>query len=166
MSDIDVGSMGEDVIAVAADHAGVALKDILKAELIERGYTVLDLGTSGSDSVDYPDFGDAMGRAIRDGKAARGVLVCGTGIGISIAANRYPEVRAAVVHDETTARLGREHNDANVMAIGARIVAEHVAILCLDAFLHTPFGGERHLARVQKLTPGYKITNIRKDAAE
>ena len=170
MSDVAVGSMAKGVIAVAADHAGVALKDILKAELIGRGYKVLDLGTNGPQSVDYPDYGDAMGRAIQDGKVTCGVLVCGTGIGISIAANRYVAVRAAVVHDETSARLAREHNDANVMAIGGRMVSEHVALLCLDQFLNTAFGGERHVGRVQKLTPGYnpaeKLTNMQKDAAE
>lgn len=166
MPDIERGSMGEDVIALAADHAGVDLKDVLKHELVSQGYKVLDLGTNGPGSVDYPDYGDAMGQAIRDGKAARGILVCGTGIGISIAANRYKEVRAAVVHDETTARLGREHNDANVMAIGARMISEHVALLCLDQFLNTAFGGERHVGRVKKLSPQYEFNTATKDAAE
>jgi ribose 5-phosphate isomerase B len=139
------------MLAFASDHAGVALKDALKAHAQALGFDVLDLGTDGTQSVDYPRFGAAMGEAISQGRATRGVLVCGTGIGISIAANRNPAVRAALCHDATTARLSREHNDANVLALGARIVGVEVAKDCLVAFLNTPFGGGRHAARVAML---------------
>jgi ribose 5-phosphate isomerase B len=138
-------------IAIASDHAGLELKSILKAEMKSRGCDVLDLGTDSAESVDYPDFGYAMAAAIKSGRAESGVLVCGTGIGISIAANRYPEIRAALCHDVTTARLAREHNDANVLALGGRLIGSEVAKECLAAFLETPFGGERHARRVQKL---------------
>ncbi len=143
--------MNRDSIAVAADHAGYALKEALKAELLAQGLEVLDLGTDGTDSVDYPDFGHAMGAAIEAGRAVRGVLVCGTGSGIAMAANRHAGVRAAVCHDTTTARLAREHNDANVLALGARIVGPEVASDCLNTFLDTEFEGGRHGPRVAKL---------------
>lgn len=138
-------------IAIASDHAGFELKSILKAVLVEGGYDVLDLGTASTESVDYPDFGYLMAETIASHKAECGVLVCGTGIGISIAANRHPEIRAALCHDVTTARLAREHNDANVMALGGRLIGSEVAKECLVAFLETPFGGDRHARRVQKL---------------
>lgn len=138
-------------IAVASDHAGYALKEVLKAELERLGHAVLDLGTDGPESVDYPDFGLAAAEAIAAGEARLGVVVCGTGIGISIAANRVPAVRAALCHDVTTAKLCREHNDANVLALGARIVGEEVAKDCLRAFLETDFAGGRHVRRVDKL---------------
>ncbi|NNE82614.1 MAG: ribose 5-phosphate isomerase B [Alphaproteobacteria bacterium] len=139
-------------VALASDHAGFALKEELKSEILEMGLKCLDLGTDNLDSVDYPDFGRAVADALVEGRAERGVLVCGTGIGISIAANRVAGVRAAVCHDATTARLAREHNDANVLALGARIVGGEVAKDCLHAFLSSPFdGGERHLRRVVKL---------------
>ncbi len=144
--------MSAQTIALASDHAGFDLKEHLKRELQAAGHAVLDLGTSSTDSVDYPDFGAALAGAIRDGRAGRGVLVCGTGIGISIAANREPAVRAAVVHDVTSARLARRHNDANVIALGARLVGPEVARDCLRAFLETPFEGGRHAARVAKLS--------------
>lgn len=144
--------MNKIIVALAADHAGFALKEELRAELAQSGVEYIDLGTNNPDSVDYPDFGRAVAEAIVDGRANRGVIVCGTGIGISIAANRVGGVRAAVCHDATTARLAREHNDANVLALGARIVGGAVAKDCLHAFLSTPFdGGERHQRRVEKL---------------
>ena len=115
------------------------------------GHDVLDLGTDGPASVDYPDYADSLARTILEGRAERGVLVCGTGIGISIAANRHRGIRAATCHDETTARLTREHNDANVLALGARIVGEEVAKDCLRAFFRTEFAGGRHQPRVDKL---------------
>ncbi|HKU93660.1 MAG TPA: ribose 5-phosphate isomerase B [Vineibacter sp.] len=137
---------------MASDHAGFDLKELLKGELQAAGHTVLDLGTtSASASVDYPDFGAALAKVIRDGGAGCGVLVCGTGIGISIAANREPAVRAAVVHDVTSARLARQHNDANVIALGARLVGTEVAKDCVRIFLETPFEGGRHGPRVAKL---------------
>lgn len=141
----------DDIVAVACDHGGFALKPAVLEVLREAGLEVLDLGTDSEDSVDYPDFGQALAEAVISGRAARGVVICGTGIGISIAANRYPEIRAAACHDETTARLAREHNDANVLALGARIIGGEVAKDCLRAFLKTPFGGERHERRVDKL---------------
>ncbi len=139
-------------IAIASDHAGYELKAVLIEEIRSLGHEALDLGTEGAASVDYPDFADAMAGAIQEGHADRGVLVCGTGIGIAIAANRHPGVRAATCHDETTARLARAHNDANVLALGARIVGPEVAKDCLGRFLSTAFAGGRHQRRVDKLT--------------
>lgn len=116
------------------------------------GHKVVDLGTDSTESVDYPDFGYAMARAIRKGEADCGVLVCGSGIGISIAANRFPEVRAALVHDALGARLSRQHNDANVVCFGDRLIGVEVAKDALRVFLDTEFEGGRHQRRVDKLT--------------
>jgi len=127
------------------------MKRALIDEVRALGHEVLDLGCDGPDSVDYPDFGKAVAAAIADGRAERGVVVCGTGIGISIAANRNARVRAAVCHDETSARLAREHNDANVLALGSRLIGSEVAKACLRVFLTTKFAGGRHAARVAKL---------------
>lgn len=139
-------------IAIAADHAGYDLKSKLAEELRASGYEVLDLGTAdGTSSVDYPDFGKAVAEAVTGGKAEAGVVVCGTGIGISIAVNRHPGARAALCHDETSARLSREHNNANVLALGARMIGEAVAKDCLRTFLNTEFAGDRHTRRVEKL---------------
>jgi len=144
--------MNEITVALAADHGGFTLKEDLKSELAMLGVNCIDLGTDSETSVDYPDFGRAVADALVDGRANRGVIICGTGIGISIAANRVSGIRAAVCHDATTARLARAHNDANVLALGARIIGREVAIDCLRAFLSTPFdGGERHTRRVAKL---------------
>ena len=144
--------MAGATIAVASDHAGFDLKEILKRDLQEAGHDVLDLGTNSTASVDYPDFGKALAEAIAAGKSSRGVLVCGSGIGISIAANRNHKVRAAVVHDVTSARLAREHNDANVIAFGQRLIGTEVAREALKVFLKTAFEGGRHVARVAKLS--------------
>ncbi len=144
--------MSSKIIAMAADHGGYELKSILKDALVQLGYEVLDLGTDGPAAVDYPDFAALMADAIRRDAAAFGVLVCGTGIGISMAANRYPEVRAALVHDAFTARLSRQHNDANVVCFGGRTIGSEVAKDCLKIFLETRFeGGDRHSRRVAKL---------------
>jgi ribose 5-phosphate isomerase B len=143
--------MPEDTVALAADHAGRELKDALKTEVTARGLGVLDLGVGDGTAVDYPDVADALAAALADGRARRGVLVCGTGIGVSIAANRHRHVRAALCHDVTSARLARRHNDANVLALGARVVGPNVAADCLAAFLDTPFEGGRHQRRVAKL---------------
>jgi ribose 5-phosphate isomerase B len=143
--------MSRKPIAIASDHAGYDLKTILAQELAEMGYEVLDLGTDGPQSVDYPDFGAALAEVVRTGEVERGILICGTGIGISMAANRHPGVRAAVCWDETSARLTREHNDANVLALGARLLGVEVAKDCLRAFLSTDFAGGRHVGRVAKL---------------
>jgi ribose 5-phosphate isomerase B len=139
-------------VALGSDHAGVGLKAMLRDALQAAGHPVLDMGTDGPDSVDYPDFADAVAAAVLDGGARFGVLVCGTGIGISIAANRHPACRCALVSEPLSARLAREHNDANVIAMGGRLVGIEMAKACLDAFLATPFGGGRHERRVEKLT--------------
>jgi ribose 5-phosphate isomerase B len=144
--------MAGATIAVASDHAGFDLKETLKRDLQDAGYAVLDLGTNSTASVDYPDFGKAMGEAISSGKAEKGVLVCGSGIGISIAANRNPKVRAVLAHDATSARLAREHNDANVVAFGQRLTGIEVAREALKVFLTTEFEGGRHAGRVAKLS--------------
>ncbi|MGD1878260.1 MAG: ribose 5-phosphate isomerase B [Kiloniellaceae bacterium] len=139
-------------IAIGSDHAGFDLKAKLVEELRSSGYEVQDLGTNdATNSVDYPDFGKAVAEAVASGKADGGVVVCGTGIGISIAANRVPGVRAGLCHDITSARLCREHNDANVLALGARLIGDVVAKDCLAAFLNTEFAGDRHVRRVEKL---------------
>jgi len=143
--------MTASAVALAADHAGFELKDVLKGAIEQRGLEVLDLGTHDARSVDYPDLADALAAALEQGRAGRGVLVCGTGIGISIAANRHRHVRAALCHDVTTATLARQHNDANVLVLGARVVGLHVAADSLAAFLDTPFAAGRHQRRVAKL---------------
>ncbi len=140
-----------ETIAIAADHGGFEMKSLLVKDLEAAGYKLLDLGTNSADSVDYPDFAHALAVALKEGRAARGVLLCGTGIGISIAANRHRHVRAALVHDETGARLCREHNDANVVVFGARVIGIEVARAALKVFLATSFEGGRHERRVAKL---------------
>lgn len=140
-----------ETIAIASDHAGVELKSLLKKDLGDLGFAVLDLGTEGAESVDYPDFADKLAAAIRAGKATRGVLVCGSGIGISIAANRHPEVRAALIHDALGARMSRQHNDANVICFGGRMIGADTARDCLKIFFTTEFEGGRHARRVAKL---------------
>jgi len=143
--------MAGQTVAIASDHAGVNLKSLLKSDLEAGGYTVLDLGTNGPESVDYPDFGFALADAIADGRAEKGVLVCGSGIGISIAANRNPAVRAAVVTNALTAKLARLHNDANVVCFGERLVGSEIARDAMKVFLDTEFEGGRHARRVDKL---------------
>jgi len=139
-------------IAIACDHAGFPLKAHMAEALRELGHEVLDLGTdSAEQSVDYPDFAAKLAAALSSGQSDRGLLICGTGIGISIAANRHPGVRAALCHDATTARLCREHNDANVLVMGARLIGDVVARDCLETFLATEFEGGRHARRVEKL---------------
>ncbi len=144
--------MSTETVAIACDHAGVELKRALVADLEGKGVKVLDLGTDGKESVDYPDYGYAMGEAIAAGQADKGILICGTGIGISIAANRHKEVRAAVCHNGLVAKLSREHNDANVLALGTRLIGIEVARDCVEKFLNTPFEGGRHQRRVDKLS--------------
>ncbi|MBA2770962.1 MAG: ribose 5-phosphate isomerase B [Sphingomonas sp.] len=140
-------------VALAADHAGFALKTEITAWLKDAGHEVLDLGTtSGQESVDYPQYGAKLARAIASGEAERGVAMCGSGIGISIAINREPKCRCARVDDLLSAALAREHNDANVLALGARLVGVDQAKACVAAFLGTPFGGGRHQRRVDQLS--------------
>lgn len=143
--------MPSKTIAIASDHAGYELKTILKQELADQGYTVLDLGADGPNSVDYPDFAYALANTLKKGDATRGVLVCGSGIGISIAANRHAEIRAALAHDALGARMARLHNDANVICFGGRMIGADVALDCLRVFLDTDFEGGRHAQRVDKL---------------
>ena len=144
--------MPEQRFAIASDHAGVDLKAVLRADLEATGREVIDLGPDGDGRVDYPDYAQALARAIETGRADRGVLICGSGIGMSIAVNRSRAVRGALCHDEEEARLARAHNDANVLALGARRVSETAARQCLRAFLDTEFEGGRHRARVAKLS--------------
>ncbi len=138
-------------IALASDHAGYALKAELVRELQAAGHEVLDLGPHDETSVDYPDFGFALAEAVASGKAARGIAVCGSGIGISIAVNRNPHVRCALVTSGLMARLARQHNDANCIALGSRIIGIEVARDCVSEFLNTEFAGGRHAGRVAKL---------------
>ena len=144
--------MSKDVLAIASDHAGVEMKALVKGELEAMGFVVTDLGTHGTNSVDYPDFADALAAAIKSGKASKGVLICGTGIGISIAANRHRHIRAALCHESASARLSRAHNNANVLALGARLIGPESARDCVRAFFTTAFDGDRHQRRVDKLS--------------
>jgi len=145
--------MPSEKIAIACDHAGYDLKAQLAEDLVALNFEVVDLGANnGSDSVDYPDFADAMAEAVRSGQVSRGVLVCGSGIGISIAANRHKELRAALVGDVLAAQMSRLHNDANVIVFGGRMVGHAQAQECLKTFLQTEFEGGRHQRRVAKMT--------------
>ncbi len=139
-------------IALSADHAGFDLKDELAQWLREDGHEVLDLGTNGLESVDYPEFGVKLANAIALGEAERGIAVCGSGIGISIAVNRNPKCRCARVDDPLSAQLAREHNDANVLALGARLIGADMARACVAAFLGSEFAGGRHQRRVEMLS--------------
>ncbi|HEX3970821.1 MAG TPA: ribose 5-phosphate isomerase B [Stellaceae bacterium] len=141
-----------DIVAVAADHGGYELKAALLPELKALGFEVLDLGTNSADSVDYPNFANAVAEVMANGRAQRGMLICGTGIGISIAANRHRHIRCAVAHDVTTATLARQHNDANVLALGARVIGLEVAKACVRTFFTTEFEGGRHARRVAQLS--------------
>jgi len=140
-------------IALASDHAAVALKAELAEWLREQGHDVTDLGPDSTDSVDYPDCGFKLAAHVASGAAEFGVALCGSGIGISIAVNRNPACRCALVSDNLSARLSRQHNNANVIAMGARLIGIDAAKDCLAAFLSTPFEGGRHERRVAKLTP-------------
>ena len=142
-----------ETVALAADHGGAELKKAIRAELEKSGIEVLDLGTDGDDPVDYPDFALAAAQALKSGRAGRAILMCGTGIGISIAANRHAHIRAALVHDAFGARMARQHNDANVLVFGGRTIGVAVALDCVGIFISTAFeGGGRHARRVAKLT--------------
>jgi ribose 5-phosphate isomerase B len=139
-------------IALAADHAGYLLKDELAAWLREAGHEVSDLGTNGPESVDYPHFGAKLAEAVANGEADRGIVVCGSGISISIAVNRNPACRCARVSDPLSAQLAREHNDANVLALGARLIGSDMAKACAAVFLDTDFAGGRHQRRIDQLS--------------
>jgi ribose 5-phosphate isomerase B len=145
-------------VSIGADHAGVELKEQLKEWLMSRGLTVRDVGTNSADSVDYPDFAAAVAGDVISGTADRGVLVCGTGLGMAIAANKFHGIRAVPIVDEASARLSREHNDANVIALGARITALEEAKELLRIFLETDYAGGRHQRRIDKITAFEKDT--------
>ncbi|MGH7087897.1 MAG: ribose 5-phosphate isomerase B [Stellaceae bacterium] len=138
-------------VAVAVDHGGFGLKPVLLGMLDELGLTVLDLGAAGAEAVDYPDFAHALARAIETGEAGRGILACGTGIGMAIAANRHSMIRAALCHDGLTARFARRHNDANVLVLGGRLIGPEAARDCITEFFSTPFEGGRHARRLAKV---------------
>lgn len=138
-------------IALGADHGGFELKEKVKAHLIKNGYEVLDLGTNSCDSVDYPEFGHAVGNVVAEKKAEFGIVICGTGIGISIAANKVAGIRAALCTNTTMARLTREHNNANILAMGGRIIGDVLAFEMVDVFLTTEFQGGRHEKRINKI---------------
>lgn len=139
-------------IAIASDHAAVDLKAELREYLISLGHEVADLGPDTAARVDYPDYGYKLAEVVADGTAQFGVALCGSGIGISIAVNRHPALRCALVSEALSAALAREHNDANAIALGARLIGVDMAKACLDAFLSTDFGGGRHGTRVEKLS--------------
>ena len=139
-------------IAIASDHAALALKSALVHYMRQQGHDITDLGPHDESSVDYPDYGYKLAAAIADGDAERGIALCGSGIGISIAVNRNPAARAALVSEPLSAQLAREHNDANVIAMGARLIGIEMAKACVDRFLTTEFGGDRHQRRVDKLS--------------
>ena len=140
-------------LAIACDHAGFFLKKAVK-EAYGGKYDWMDLGTDSSESCNYADYGHAMGEVITSGRTDRGIIICGSGIGISIAANRHRDVRAALCTNSTMARLSRLHNNANVLALGARITGLAVALDCIDAFMATEFEGGRHVERIKKLNAG------------
>jgi len=143
--------MARETIPIASDHAGFELKEKLRRELEKLGYDVEDFGTSSPASTDYADYAHPLAREVSEGQAKRGVLLCGTGLGMSYAANRYPHVRAAVAWSPEIAELARRHNDANVLVLPARFVSEEDGVKILKTWLETPFDGGRHVRRVEKI---------------
>lgn len=138
-------------VVIACDHGGFELKEILKDHLIEKGYSVMDIGTYNTDSVDYPDYGKKAGEIVANNEADRGIVICGTGIGISLAANKVNGIRCALCTNEYMAIMSRKHNDANMLSLGNRVVGSGLAISILDAWMSTEFEGGRHEIRVNKL---------------
>ncbi|GLI53222.1 ribose 5-phosphate isomerase B [Thermodesulfovibrio yellowstonii] len=138
-------------IAIGADHAGFELKELISQIVEEAGHEIIDMGTGSSCSVDYPDYAEAVAQAVSNGKAERGILICGTGIGMSIVANKFKNVRAALCNDLFTAKMSRLHNDANILCMGARVIGKGLAIEIVKTWLSTPFEAERHLKRVEKI---------------
>jgi len=139
-------------MVIASDHGGLELKDAIKRCLVSRGLSVRDFGTDNGDSVDYPDFGEKVARAVSGGEAERGILICGTGIGMSIVANKFPGVRAALVNDPFTARMAKEHNNANVLVMGGRVITPEVACRLVEIWLDSQFEGDRHQRRLDKIS--------------
>lgn len=140
-------------VIIGCDHAAVAMKEQIKAYLSARGIEVHDVGTTGESSVDYPDYGIKVAEKISSGEFSRGVLLCGTGLGMSMVANRFSNVRAALCGDVFTARMSRQHNDANVLVMGARVIGDILALEILRTWLETPFEGGRHRLRIDKFNP-------------
>ncbi len=138
-------------IAVGADHAGFETKDAIARRLAEAGFEIVDCGAFSSDSVDYPDYAAAVARKVAEGECPRGILVCGTGIGVAMAAGKVPGVRAATVHDRFTAQMSREHNDSNVLCLGARVLDPRHAVELAEFWMSVPFAGGRHERRVRKI---------------
>ena len=139
-------------MVIASDHGGLELKDAIKQCLESRGLSVQDFGTDKGDSVDYPDFGEKVARAVSSGEAERGILICGTGIGMSIVANKFPGVRAALVNDPFTARMAKEHNNANVLVMGGRVITPEIACRLVEIWLDSEFEGDRHQRRLDKIS--------------
>ena len=144
--------MQKETIYLASDHAGCELKAAVYAHLAAAGYQIVDLGPNQGESVDYSDYGVKLAMALKDDTAARGIAICGSGIGISIAVNRFSWVRAALVSTAKAASLSRQHNDANILALGERLIDWPLALTCIEVFLETPFEGGRHQRRIDKLT--------------
>lgn len=140
------------MMVIASDHGGLELKDAIKQCLESRGLSVRDFGTDNGDSVDYPDFGEKVARAVSSGEAERGILICGTGIGMSIVANKFPGVRAALVNDPFTARMAKEHNNANVLVMGGRVITPEIACRLVEIWLDSEFEGDRHQRRLDKIS--------------
>ena len=138
-------------IAIGADHGGYPLKEDVKAYLVEKGYSVMDVGTTSEESVDYPDFAAEVARAVQQKKVELGILICGTGIGMAMTANKFKGIRAAVVHDAYTAAMSRRHNNANIITFGGRVVGAGVAFSIVDAWLGNRFEGGRHTRRLDKI---------------
>ena len=154
------------MIAMGSDHGGVELKDFLAGVLRSRNIDVQDLGTHGSESVDYPDFGRLVSQQVSQGEADRGILICTTGIGMSILANKYPNVRAALVQDRETARTSREHNDANVLVLAGGTTEPALAREILEIWINTPFAGGRHQRRLDKITEIERALGISSKSAK
>ena len=138
-------------IILASDHAGFKLKEIIKSYLVQRGRKVMDLGTENTVSVDYPDFAHQVAKKVKNNSNRIGILICGSGIGMQMVANKHKNIRAALCYNTTTAKLSRQHNNANVMTIGSRFIKKNVALKCVNAFIKTNFDGGRHLRRIKKI---------------
>ncbi len=151
--------MSRNRIAIGSDHAGLELKNFIKDILIQRGIEPVDFGTHEESSVDYPDFGEQVSFAVSRGEVDRGILICGTGLGMSIVANKFPGIRATLCHDEYTARMSRLHNDSNILVMGGRVIEREVALKILVAWLETPFEGGRHSRRLDKILKIEKRVN-------
>lgn len=141
----------EEILALGCDHAGFILKEYLKTKLAENGYTVKDFGTYSDESVDYPDFAHKVAHEVQTGNIKRGILICGSGNGVNITANKYSNVRSALCWNEEISRLARLHNDANIIALPARFIEKELTWKILNVFLNTDFEGGRHLRRVEKI---------------